>query len=645
MDPSWCPGCDRLILPKRYIVPVSPVPNPPPLPSQEQDIASSSDSDHNPPPPPAPTPVPSSPEVRKKPLDNRARRLGGGLVHGTGRVKLGGGLKPRVEKKSAQVTAPAAGVVAPVSPTPAPAPAPAPVAAAPTPKKTRVIISQEPTPLYCSEECRSRDLKNSYIESESGGFTGAPAAMNHLARLELVQVTFERCMQSRRSSSSSNSSPPLSTPPVPPNSLADAPSQAMFRSSSMSSTSTAASTPSLKAATSNASAPASASALVDESTTRAPKRRTPLSRMPSWGSPSKAALAPPAYTPYTYTASSSSIDSSLSGVFEPMPSTSTTTSDGGKKKKHVSFAGDAKVPLPQERERDRVSGSVPPQAPAHQRHRPAMHPRTQSYSHPHYTQTHTHAWLPRRRNPLLDADSLRAAVSVSPKDRIQPSSLPTTQQPSTAPSGSGHSASTPSLAHAIVDTNPRRAMSAANKYHVAMWPEDEKRMTESARVHGALLRAYARRFGPREGRSLCWSALLREEEEIEREALGLTPDGSNSSSSDVSAEHDAYPDSSSPYWEAYEAKQAALRARRKALEMMQRLEEERVICELLGGQGMREEDQPQARRMKRMAYDGMPGPPEERGLEYRFDKFLYEVRWDGGKEGGGERKRLFNFEE
>ena len=194
MDPSWCPGCDKRILPKRIVVPISPTP-PPPVPS------SPSDTEHVPPPPPAPTPVPSSPEVRKKPLHGvldpaRARRAyGGGLLQGTGRLRPGGGLRPRFpppilpeqqhhHKKvitppqlapravqEAQILQgnPTATRIGTVHPPLGPPVVPVVTQA---PRKTRVVISQEPTPLYCSDECRARDLKNSFIESESAGFAG-----------------------------------------------------------------------------------------------------------------------------------------------------------------------------------------------------------------------------------------------------------------------------------------------------------------------------------------------------------------------------------------------------------------------------------------------------------------------------------------
>ncbi|TFY67259.1 hypothetical protein EVG20_g4010 [Dentipellis fragilis] len=130
IDTSWCPVCSRHILPKRYLVPV-------PTPTA---------------PAPAPTVPPSSPSTSpaKLPSDAPAMRQtrrtgtvrakgGGGLVRGTGRVQPNGALKRSDSTKDA----------------PAPALPAAPV-------KHRTVIDQNPTPLYCSDECRLADLNNTY---------------------------------------------------------------------------------------------------------------------------------------------------------------------------------------------------------------------------------------------------------------------------------------------------------------------------------------------------------------------------------------------------------------------------------------------------------------------------------------------------
>lgn len=329
----------------------------------------------------------------------------------------------------------------------------------------------------------------------------------------------------------------------------------------------------------------------------------------------------------------------------------------------------------------------------------------------------------RRRSALQDAHPLLEALSLSPKDkRVRPSSLPTAAagakstavttsagdniahyhhqhqhqqhvQPPTLPPALTASHSTPAIVPSTSSLR-RSATAASTIYKVAMWPEDEKRTTESAQVHGDLLRGYAKRFGPREGRSLVWSPLWVSADRAassssnsssssstspHRKAphyysnvpvLSTSPTSTtpttttattSSTSSISSPDHEAHCDSDKSYWAQWESAQAALRARRKAESEVARLEEERVISELLDGAGMREEDQPQARRMRRMAYDGMPGPAELRGLTYSFDKFLYDLGEFTASSGAGagvrattvneveecvqEKKRLFNFED
>ncbi|TFK40542.1 hypothetical protein BDQ12DRAFT_664288 [Crucibulum laeve] len=125
-DSSWCPVCDRQILPKRSLVPIAPPP----------------------PPAPAPAPPPSSPQSSPNKAQSNARRSkgtirqkAGGLVQGTGRMKPNGTIKRTDSKQQQQQTA-------------QPAPAPA------APIKYRTVIDQGPIPLYCSDECRMADLDN-----------------------------------------------------------------------------------------------------------------------------------------------------------------------------------------------------------------------------------------------------------------------------------------------------------------------------------------------------------------------------------------------------------------------------------------------------------------------------------------------------
>jgi hypothetical protein len=93
-------------------------------------------------PAPAPTPV-----ARTKSSGGRSR----GLVHGTGRAKA---LSTQKRSNSKANVAPAP--FAPLEPA-APMPAAPPVAVA-VPTKTRTVIDQGPTPLYCSDECRLADM-------------------------------------------------------------------------------------------------------------------------------------------------------------------------------------------------------------------------------------------------------------------------------------------------------------------------------------------------------------------------------------------------------------------------------------------------------------------------------------------------------
>ncbi|KAH9049971.1 hypothetical protein EDB84DRAFT_1637782 [Lactarius hengduanensis] len=137
LDTSWCPVCSRQILPKRYQVPVTQQPS-------------------NPTPLPAPPPSPSSP-ILSDPKQHHALRQtrrttgtirqkgGGGLVRGTGRVNPNGAIKRSDSKREG------------TSPTPPVLPPVVPVAL-----KHRTVIDQNPTPLYCSDECRLEDLNTMY---------------------------------------------------------------------------------------------------------------------------------------------------------------------------------------------------------------------------------------------------------------------------------------------------------------------------------------------------------------------------------------------------------------------------------------------------------------------------------------------------
>ncbi|KAI0252338.1 hypothetical protein BJV78DRAFT_1281698 [Lactifluus subvellereus] len=138
LDTSWCPVCSRHILPKRYLVPVpqqplnpTPIPAPPPCsPNASEDTS--------------PTQLHATRQVRRTTGTIRQKGGGGGgLVRGTGRVKPNGAIKRSDPKRDASSVAP-------------PALTQAPTAAA----KHRTVIDQNPTPLYCSDECRLADLNS-----------------------------------------------------------------------------------------------------------------------------------------------------------------------------------------------------------------------------------------------------------------------------------------------------------------------------------------------------------------------------------------------------------------------------------------------------------------------------------------------------
>lgn len=129
LDTSWCPVCDKLILPRRYAVAIEPPPQPPAL---------------------APPPLTRQSSGRGKAggtanahLKALARNHGGGLLHGTGRIRPGGGLK-RNASTSNMVPTLQQQQLAPAIP----------IAA-----RERIVIDQGQTPLYCSEECRKADLE------------------------------------------------------------------------------------------------------------------------------------------------------------------------------------------------------------------------------------------------------------------------------------------------------------------------------------------------------------------------------------------------------------------------------------------------------------------------------------------------------
>ncbi|KAH9997943.1 hypothetical protein BJV77DRAFT_1058872 [Russula vinacea] len=128
LDTSWCPVCSRQILPKRYLVPLAPIPSryPPPHPEDTSPTRLSA--------------------ARQRRTNGTIRQKGaGGLVRGTGRIKPNGTIKRSDPKRDAESAAP-----------------PTVTQVVPAAGKHRTVIDQNPTPLYCSDECRLADLNSLY---------------------------------------------------------------------------------------------------------------------------------------------------------------------------------------------------------------------------------------------------------------------------------------------------------------------------------------------------------------------------------------------------------------------------------------------------------------------------------------------------
>ncbi|KAF8442960.1 hypothetical protein L210DRAFT_960769 [Boletus edulis BED1] len=131
-EESWCPTCDRQIMPKRFTVTVPP---PPPEQPAQQPGPPSSDS-----------PCPS----KNQQGDNTARtsRTKSGTMRAKGAPPVQG--VARGKSNGAHKRSDSAHKTRPSSPQPQGKPAP--------PTKLRTVIDQGPIPLYCSDECRMADL-------------------------------------------------------------------------------------------------------------------------------------------------------------------------------------------------------------------------------------------------------------------------------------------------------------------------------------------------------------------------------------------------------------------------------------------------------------------------------------------------------
>lgn len=214
LDTSWCPVCDRQILPKRYSVPI--IPPQPILPTQPTTAAPTTTATNN--------AVKQSQTTRGKHGTIKARVQGGGLLHGTGRVRPGGGLRrdsghnvPALQQIQHPTTNTNAGKR--LSPQKlalqqqeqvrqleaARQAQQAAIDLAAAQPRQRTVIDQAQTPLYCSDECMRQDLELS--------LSAATTQPIHTTRARLgmhpSQLNPERA-----------SPPPPSPvlPPVPPNS-------------------------------------------------------------------------------------------------------------------------------------------------------------------------------------------------------------------------------------------------------------------------------------------------------------------------------------------------------------------------------------------------------------------------------------------
>lgn len=209
LDTSWCPVCDRQILPKRYSVPI--IPPQPILPTQPTTTATTNNA------------VKQSQTTRGKHGTIKARVQGGGLLHGTGRVRPGGGLRrdsghnvPALQQNQHPTT----NAGKRLSPQKLAAlqqqeqvrqleaarqAQQAQIDLAAAQPRQRTVIDQAQTPLYCSDECMRQDLELSLSATTTQPIHTTRARLG----MHPSQLNPERA-----------SPPPPSPvlPPVPPNS-------------------------------------------------------------------------------------------------------------------------------------------------------------------------------------------------------------------------------------------------------------------------------------------------------------------------------------------------------------------------------------------------------------------------------------------
>lgn len=205
LETSWCPVCDKLIQPQRFTVALGddgkPV-EPKPVQAQAPALA-----------PPSTTRNPSpSGSARNAAAALRGKRSSRtttgahGLVHGTGRVKPGGGIRRDSDDNLALPAAPVRTTRSALMMPPPPPPSPASMRPSTFPPKVRTLISQAQTPLYCSERCRRIDAERRACAHTSGVVIGTRPTSSalHESPLSYDKMLHPPQPSTRRSSDSSN---------------------------------------------------------------------------------------------------------------------------------------------------------------------------------------------------------------------------------------------------------------------------------------------------------------------------------------------------------------------------------------------------------------------------------------------------------
>ncbi|KZW00883.1 hypothetical protein EXIGLDRAFT_745327 [Exidia glandulosa HHB12029] len=204
LETSWCPVCDKLIQPQRFTVELDNDGKPVPQPTQPAPTAVATRN---------PSPSGSARNAAAAARGKRPTRTNTGahgLVHGTGRVKPGGGLRRDSSDALAVPAAPVRTTRSAVALPPPPPPSPESLRPATFPPKVRTLISQAQTPLYCSERCRLIDAERRACAHTSGVVIAPRQSQTQSSALHDSPVSYDRMLQppthtaTRRSSDSSN---------------------------------------------------------------------------------------------------------------------------------------------------------------------------------------------------------------------------------------------------------------------------------------------------------------------------------------------------------------------------------------------------------------------------------------------------------